>query len=230
MLDTFGYVSLGLFGPLAIGVIVRALPVIGWVRIGIATVLTAWFVFTAIAPLRGAVFGIILPVVAAPFIYAASATARAAVAGMHLPSLIALHISRLAGGFFILLHADGRLANPFAAAAGWGDLLAATLAIPAAIIAYRAKPGWEKWVLAWNVIGFTDFLSAVFFGATSQPGSPIQLFFEPPGAALLGQLPWRFIPGYFVPLYLIIHVAIFVRLWPARLPVKVAPATSNLRG
>ena len=227
MLDTVGFLILSLCGPLAIGVIVWALPVSDRQRIGVAAVLSAWFVYTIVAPPRGALFGIILPVLAIPLLYAVSTTAQRAVAGMSLPAMIALHVSRWAGGFFILLNGHGRLANPFAAVAGWGDILAATLAIPAAMIAYRANPGWEKWVLGWNVIGFADFVSAVFFGATSQPGSPIQLFFEPPGAGILGQMPWRLIPNYFVPLYLIIHVAIFIRLWQACRPAERAFTAST---
>jgi hypothetical protein len=91
----------------------------------------------------------------------------------------------------------------------------ATLAIPAAVIAWHARPGWERWVLGWNVIGFADFISAVTLGVLSQPGSPLRIFFDAPGTALLGELPWRFIPSYFVPLYLMVHIALFVRLVPA---------------
>ncbi|MGL4404595.1 MAG: hypothetical protein ACRCT6_02475, partial [Notoacmeibacter sp.] len=107
------------------------------------------------------------------------------------------------------------LSNPFAFYAGWGDILAALLAIPAALIAWRAKEGWERWVLVWNVLGFTDFMFAVSLGVTSTAGSPLQLFFEAPGTGILGDLPWRFIPSYFVPLYIMIHVALFIRLVPA---------------
>jgi hypothetical protein len=227
MLDTFGFLSLGLFGPVAIGVIVWALPVTVRMRFGTAVLLSVWFIYSAVAPPHGAVFGIVVPVLVVPLVYAASTTAQRAVAGMNIAALIALHVSRLAGGFFILLHADGRLANPFAALAGWGDILAATTAIPAAILAYRQNPGWQKWVLAWNVIGCIDFITAVFLGATSQPGTPIQLFFEPPGAAILGRMPWRLIPNYFVPVYLIVHAAIFIRLYRDWRPRVCSPAAAT---
>jgi hypothetical protein len=75
--------------------------------------------------------------------------------------------------------------------------------------------GWEKWVFAWNVIGLLDFVSAVTFGLTSQAGSPLQVFMEPPGTAILADLPWRTIPGFYVPLFIIAHIALFIRLWPA---------------
>ncbi|MGL4636996.1 MAG: hypothetical protein ACRCWF_13520 [Beijerinckiaceae bacterium] len=220
-LDQMQYLFVGLFGPLAIYIILRALPLQSPARWVLGVVLAAWFVLTAITPLRpvgpfpGALFGIALPVVVVGLIMGFTPTVRHVIVGMNVPLLVGLHSTRLIGGFFVLLHAEGRLSNPFAMIAGWGDVLAATLAIPAAIIAWNAKPGWEKWVLAWSVIGFIDFMSAVGLGITSQPGSPLRVFFEAPGTAILGQLPWRFIPNFFVPLYIMIHIALFIRLAPA---------------
>jgi hypothetical protein len=212
MLDTVGTISLVAIWPVVVGLIAFAIPT-GWrVRLALAAFLLAWFVWTAVAPRLGALGGIVLPVVIATGLFLASARVCEVLAGLFLPAIIAVHVSRLAGGFFLLLHEEGRLANPFALIAGWGDIVSAVLAVPAAMMAYRAAAGWEKWVLAWNVIGFADFITAVFLGATSQPGTPIRMFFEAPGAALLGDLPWRFIPAYYVPLFLILHVAIFVRL------------------
>jgi hypothetical protein len=232
MLDTIGMATLVGIAPIIILMIVLAIPAKStqsraprWV---VAVLLTAWFAWTAFAPPMGALPGIVLPVLAVPLFFRASVTASALLAGANLPLLIAVQASRLAGGFFIALHADGRLADPFATLAGWGDILSAVLAIPAALIAYRARAGWQKWVLGWNIIGFVDFITAVGLGATSQPGSPIQIFMDAPGAAVLRDLPWRFIPGYYVPLFLIVHIAIFIRLWsaPAQLPERALPAAA----
>ncbi len=208
--------------PVALVVILRALPLSRTQTWVLGLVLTGWFVLTAstqippVGRLPGALFGIVFPVAAISIFMFRSKAARHVIAGANVPLLVGLNVTRLVGGLFILLHAEGRLSNPFAAIAGWGDILAATLAIPAAIMAWRARPGWEKWVLAWNMIGFLDFMSAIGLGITSQPGSPLRLFYDLPGTAILGQLPWRFIPSYFVPLYIMIHVALFIRLWPAR--------------
>jgi hypothetical protein len=219
MLDTLGYVTLVLCAPLAIATILTSLPASRGERLVIGGILVGWFIFTAVAPRSGALAGIVLPVVLFPLLLTLSTKGRRLLAGATIAPLIGLHVTRLVGGLFILLHAEGRLANPFAAIAGWGDILSAVLAVPAAILAYRAREGWQNWVLAWNGIGTIDFITAVFLGATSQVGTPIRIFFEAPGAALLGELPWRFIPAYFVPLYLVIHVVLFVRLWPfGRIP------------
>jgi hypothetical protein len=206
--------------PIAVIVILRAFPMSALWQWVIGLGLTAWFGVTALTQIPqvgrfpGALFGIVAPVVAISAYMCFDKTARTVISASTVWLLVALHTTRTAGGLFIPLGWDGRLSNPFAIIAGGGDLLAAALAIPAAFIAFRAQPGWEKWVLCWNVLGFADFMSAIFLGITSQPGSPLQLFSSAPGTAILGELPWRFIPSYFVPLYIIIHVAIFVRLLP----------------
>jgi hypothetical protein len=220
-LDFLMYAFVVLCGPLAILVITRAFPTDNNRQQLLSAILMGWLLFTAIAtvprlgPFPGALFGILMPVIVVTILMMVLPSARAMIAGANVSLLVGLHVTRVAGGLFIPLQAAGRLSDPFASIAGWGDLLAATLAIPAAIIAWRARPGWENWVLGWNVIGFLDFLSAVTLGITSQPGSPLRLFFDLPGTALLGELPWRFIPSYFVPLYLMIHMALFIRLVPA---------------
>jgi hypothetical protein len=221
MLDLIQSIFMITCAPVALIVILRALPLSRLQTLALGLGLAGWFVLTASAQipplgrLPGALFGIVFPVIAISIYMYRSKVARRIISGANVPLLVGLHVTRLAGGLFILLHAEGRLSNPFAAIAGWGDILAATLAIPAAIIAWRARPGWEKWVLAWNVIGFLDFMSAIGLGITSQPGSPLRLFDDLPGTAILGELPWRFIPSYFVPLYIMIHVALFIRLRPS---------------
>jgi hypothetical protein len=218
-LDAVQYVFMLPTFPIAVFTIVMSVDVSARSRLAIALVLVAWFVVTALTPLPsggpfpGALFGIVLPVVVLSALMVFAPGVNAVVLRLNVAALVALHVTRIAGGLFIPLFWEGRLSNPFAYVAGGGDLLAAALAIPAAIIAWRGKADWAKWVMAWNVLGFADFMSAVGLGITSQPGSPLRLFYDQPGAAILGELPWRFIPSYFVPLYIIIHVALFVRLF-----------------
>jgi hypothetical protein len=225
-LDSLQYLVMGLCLPLAIYVITQSFPMSSRSRWVLASILIVWFVFTSVAtvpgigPVPGALFGIIIPVIAVSFFMVFNSTVRAAVLQASVPLLVSLHITRVVGGLFIPLFWEGRLSNPFAYVAGGGDLLSAALAVPAAHIAWQAKPGWEKWVLTWNVIGFTDFVSAITLGVTSQPGSPFQLFFDVPGTAILSALPWRFIPSYFVPLYLMIHIALFVRVLSPQLTLE----------
>jgi hypothetical protein len=217
-LDHVQYVFMFTVFPIAVIAITSSLQVSSAARIRIALGLSLWFGFTYLATVPnvgrvpGALFGIIFPVVIVSAYMLLNRTARIVIVQMSLAPLVALHVTRIAGGLFILLFWEGRLSNPFAYIAGGGDLLSAALAIPAVIIAYRGKPGWERWLLAWNLIGFSDFIVAITLGMTSQPGSPFQIFNDLPGTSVLGEMPWRFIPSYFVPLYMMIHVALFIRL------------------
>ncbi|MGL4405549.1 MAG: hypothetical protein ACRCT6_07300, partial [Notoacmeibacter sp.] len=162
-LDIIQFVFMWLCAPLAIATILVAVPFSANLKWLVGSVLAAWFLLTAatqipnIGPLPGGLFGIVLPVIVVSFYMALNPAARRIIEQMNVPLLVGLHLTRLAGGLFILLALEGRLSNPFAFYAGWGDILAALLAIPAALIAWRAKEGWERWVLVWNVLGFTDF-------------------------------------------------------------------------
>jgi hypothetical protein len=219
-LDQIQYLFMLAVFPIAIIAITGPLPVSSAAKLRVGLCLVLWFGFTYLVTVPnlgrvpGALFGIIFPVLGVSAYMFFNQTARGVIQHISVAPLVALHVTRIAGGLFIPLFWEGRLSNPFAYIAGGGDLLSAALAIPAAIIGYRGKPGWEKWVLAWNVIGFADFISAITLGVTSQSGSPFQLFNDLPGTSILSELPWRFIPNYFVPLYLVIHMALFIRLVP----------------
>jgi hypothetical protein len=225
-LDQLQYAFMVAVFPIATFAIISALTVSTPAKLFIALGLALWFGFTYftsvpnLGRVPGALFGIVFPVLGVSAYMGFNPTARSVIAHMSIAPLVGLHVTRIAGGLFIPLFWEGRLSNPFAYIAGGGDLVAAALAIPAAIIAYRGKPGWGKWVLAWNVIGFADFMSAITLGVTSQQGSPLQIFVDAPGTGILGQLPWRFIPSYFVPLYIMIHVALFIRLLSPQLTLQ----------
>jgi hypothetical protein len=46
----------------------------------------------------------------------------------------------------------------------------------------------------------------------SAPGSPLQLFFDPPGSTTMGTLPWAIIPVFLVPQLIVGHLAVYRRL------------------
>jgi hypothetical protein len=109
------------------------------------------------------------------------ATSRA-LAAIPLPALIGVHAIRIVGFLFLLLLATGRLSAPFATSAGCGDIIAGATAVPVAW-ALSARGAGVRWlVLVWNSFGLLDLLAAVTLGMTSAPGSPLQLFFDPPGS------------------------------------------------
>jgi hypothetical protein len=137
---------------------------------------------------------------------------RALAGGVPLALLVAIHASRLLGAFFLLLHADGRLPRTFAAGAGWGDIAIAALAMPLAWAVHRRVAGWWTATVVWNTLGFVDLVAAVTLGVGSAPGSPLRFIHEAPDSGAMGTLPWMLIPGFLVPIYLLSHLAVFVRL------------------
>jgi hypothetical protein len=128
-----------------------------------------------------------------------------------LHALVGLNAARLAGVFFLLLAAGGRLSNPFAASAGWGDIAVGGLA--AALIFGMATRGVPRWSLRiWNILGTTDLVLAVLLGGLSAQGAPWLVFTDSPGSLAITQLPWVLIPAMIVPIYFLIHFVIGVRL------------------
>lgn len=126
---------------------------------------------------------------------------------------VLMHVGRILGVGFLVLHAQGRLAAPFAPVAGWGDIFIALTAVPVALLlASRASLATRNVALVWNTLGLIDLLIAVGLGVTSAPDSPLRIFTEAPGTAIMSSLPMLLVPIFLVPLYMLSHLAIFYRL------------------
>jgi hypothetical protein len=138
---------------------------------------------------------------------------REALLALPVTLLIALNAMRIVpGAFMVLLALQGRLSGPFPQSAGWGDIIVGLTAIPLAFA--TARNLWaNRWaVLVWNVFGTLDLVTAVALGATSAPGSPIQVFGEAIGSTAMASLPWSIIPTLLVPFYLVAHGVIFAKV------------------
>jgi hypothetical protein len=205
------------------------------VRRNVSRGVVAWFAVVAVLAGVGAFAvarlgtlfigtAVLLPVVVGSVLAARRASLRAAVLGIPIATLVALHVGRALGAFFIVLHSDGRLPPTFAHTAGWGDIAVAILAVPVAWAAHRRAPGWAAMVLAWNTFGLVDLASAVILGVGSAD-SPLRFIWESPATGTIASLPWTMIPGFLVPTYVLVHLAIFAQLrsrWSA--PAVVRPA------
>ena len=137
---------------------------------------------------------------------------RRALSAIALPALIGVHAIRIIGFLFLLLFSAGRLSAPFAPSAGWGDILAGATAVPVAWALASRGAGVRWLVLLWNSVGLLDLVTAAFLGMTSAPGSPLQLYFDPPGSSIMATLPWAMIPVFLVPQMIVSHLAIYRRL------------------
>jgi hypothetical protein len=162
------------------------------------------------APLLG--LSIVTPIVVLVILATVVPATSRALASIPLPALIGVHAIRILGFLFLLLFATGRLSAPLAPSAGWGDIIAGAAAVPVAW-ALSARGASVRWlVLVWNSFGLLDLVAALTLGITSAPGSPLQLFFDPPGSAAMGTLPWALIPVFLVPQLIVSHLAIYRRL------------------
>ena len=76
-----------------------------------------------------------------------------------LESLIAIHVFRLLGVFFIIIYFYHLLPADLAFSAGMGDIITAIFAWPVAKWVSQGKPWSIKAVYAWNIFGILDIVT-----------------------------------------------------------------------
>ena len=182
-----------------------------WIGLAIALATTGIYASTTTpVPVVGVMAG--LPVIVVVGAALMSARVREALMALPVTLLIGLNIMRIVGGFMVLLALQERLSGPFPQFAGWGDVIVGLTAIPLTVAAARNFPGNRGAVLAWNIFGTLDLITAVSLGVASAPGSPIQIFGDTIGSTAMWSLPWSSIPTLLVPFYLVTHGIIFAKL------------------
>ena len=124
--------------------------------------------------------------------------------------LVLYHVVRFVGIGFLVLHAQGRIPGEFAVTAGWGDIAVAVTALIVAFVAVPITSRTRWWtVLAWNVLGLLDILFVLRTGIGLGMADATQMVW-------ITAFPWSLIPTFIVPLVIVTHVLIFVRLWQTR--------------
>ena len=130
-----------------------------------------------------------------------------------LESLIAVHIFRVVGVFFIILYSYRLLPATFAFFAGLGDIITAILALPVAKMVAKRRPGWKMAVYAWNIFGIMDVVDlltiAVIIGANGNLRE-MTIF------------PFSWFPAFAPATILFLHTAVFRKLY------QLKKSTSNL--
>jgi hypothetical protein len=123
--------------------------------------------------------------------------------------LIALHVTRFVGIYFLVVYyRDGALPWAFAVPGGWGDIIVATLAFGLLAAAGELEP--KRWLVGlWNTIGLIDILFVV---ATA---SRLTLA-DPDSMNALLRLPLSLLPTFLVPLIIADHVVVFWRIATSR--------------
>lgn len=129
---------------------------------------------------------------------------RVWLAGINLRQIVALHLLRFVGIYFLVLYARGALPYAFAVPGGWGDIVIAAGALVLVLFVpdlHRQRP----WLLAWNLLGLVDLLYVVGTAARMAMIDPFSM--QP-----LLRLPLSLLPTFLVPLLIASHVYLFTRL------------------
>ncbi len=142
--------------------------------------------------------------------------ARDVLLSVPMPALVAVHAGRVAGVFFLLLYFDGRLSAPFAPVAAIGDIITGAIALLLLALFALGIKVTKLWLGAWNAFGLLDLLTAITLATLSVPGTAFRVFAEGQGTLVMGTLPWIFVPALLVPVDLLVHVVIMVKLRSAR--------------
>jgi len=225
MLDFIGTVVTAALMVLVVNTLITFMDVSRAAKIALAGVFGVWIGLAAAAAGAGWV-AISRPVpvvgffVAVPLLAAALATAwpqaRQAMLSIPLPVMVALNVVRVFAVLFLLLAAEGRLTGPFPYSAAWGDIITGVVAAAVLLLLKDGGARYTTAIAAWNLFGTADLVLAIAFGVTSAEGSPLQLF-PGPGSEAMQHAPWSFVPTVLVPIWLILHGIIAVKLRRAQL-------------
>ena len=149
-----------------------------------------------------AVLGLLVVVQVA--LYFSTRGFRAWADALSLRALVALHLSRFVGFYFLVLNGRGELPYDFAVLGGWGDIAVATTAI-ALLYAYRRglRPRAIP-LVAWNVLALADILFVVSRAAKNLGADPTSM--QP-----LTVLPLGLLPLFLVPLIISTHLLMLRR-------------------
>jgi hypothetical protein len=176
-------------------------------------VLFVWFVAAVVVGATGVVTRLAPPLPQATLLLltAAALTASWAVPSIkswvsQLPfeTLVAVHLTRFIGIYFLILEVQGRLPRSFAVPCGWGDIVAAAGA--AGLLVFGQPLSTRRRLLyAWNLFGLLDILFTVFMASRLARHDPASM-------AELLRLPLSLLPTFLVPLIIASHALVFAKL------------------
>ncbi|HEY0723504.1 MAG TPA: hypothetical protein VGD41_05920 [Pyrinomonadaceae bacterium] len=141
------------------------------------------------------------------------------VEGSDLRALIAIHLTRFVGLYFLFLCGRGELPCSFAKPAGFGDILVATLAL-GLLLGWKTISSSRGLIAAWNALGLIDILFVVASAARHAMAKPGSM------AAML-QLPLSLLITFLVPLIIASHIVIFGRLFSFQWSTRKGAAPSS---
>lgn len=204
--------------------------VASWVLAGLA----AWLVAALAASLSGALItptgvapwrlllALLAPLAAFGALYRLVPAFRGFVLGLDLRWLVLIHGWRFVGVSFMFLSAFGVLPWIFSVPAGVGDGLVAIAALTLGARLFAGAGVSRRALLAWNSFGLADFAVAVGIGALAGSGAPLEAYASA-STDVMQAFPLSIVPGFLVPLFVIIHLIIHLQLrehWKGKAQVQ----------
>jgi hypothetical protein len=156
-------------------------------------------------------FGLLIPLAVAALALWQSESVARLVSAIPLHWLVAAQVYRVAGGIFLVLWAAGRMPWQFALPAGTGDVATGIVAVIVAAQLARNAVGAHRATYAWCLFGIADLVVAIAMGAMTSPGRPHLLAFDAPNL-LISSYPLVMVPTFAVPLALMLHGLVLLRL------------------
>ena len=133
---------------------------------------------------------------------------RAWVDRVGLRALVALHLTRFVGLYFLYLYGRGELPRAFAVPAGCGDIIVA-IGAAVSLLFWNSFSSKRPWLLLWNTLGLIDILFVVATAARIA-------MTHPDAMTALRRLPLSLLPTFLVPLIIASHVVVYSRLRRAK--------------
>jgi len=125
---------------------------------------------------------------------------------VNIKLLVAVHLTRFVGFYFLYLYSLNRLPYDFAVLGGWGDIIVASLALLVILFAPLIGKRASLIYFVWNLVGLLDILFVV---ATAARLATI----DPQSMNELLKLPLSLLPTFLVPIIIFTHIIIFVSLY-----------------
>lgn len=146
---------------------------------------------------------IVVPVLAGVLLRTLVPAVRAWTDSWDLATIVALQHFRVIGVVFLFVWWIGTLPTVFAWVAGLGDIAVGILAIPVTLAVARQREGWQDGVRRLTFFGILDFVVVLVTASLSGEGNLLNLPGEPVPATMQ-VLPMALIPGYLVPIFILL--------------------------
>ncbi|MEO0573232.1 MAG: hypothetical protein AAF039_16110 [Bacteroidota bacterium] len=132
-----------------------------------------------------------------------------------LSDLVAIHLFRLIGGFFVIMGVYQVVPKTFALAAGFGDIFIALSSIAVSTVLVQGQSYAKKLTWIWNTLGLVDILMTSFmaFWFTKKSIETGSL-----GVNVLTEFPFCFIPAFAPATIIFLHLCIYKKLLAKPIP------------